>query len=204
MLHSLAIGYKMIKGAVGYIRFPEQKSSWGGPFNGQRHRLTIFHELSEIYRFKTIVETGTYRGTTTQFFASLRHARVYTIEADAWNYGYCRARFSLNRHVNLLWGDSRASLHRLAQSGYLASPPFFYLDAHWTDDLPLAEELEIIFTNWPDAAVMIDDFKVEGDARYEFDDYGDGQRLCIEYILTIINKFKTAVYFPSMEGENET
>lgn len=54
---------------------------------------------------------------------------------------------------------------------------FAYLDAHWGEDLPLAEKLEIVFSWDSDAIVMIDDFQVPDDPGYAYDDYGPGKAL---------------------------
>jgi hypothetical protein len=34
-----------------------------------------------------------------------------------------------------------------------------YLDAHWGDDLPLLDELEIVLKAKPEALILIDDFE---------------------------------------------
>jgi hypothetical protein len=60
--------------------------------------------------------------------------------------------------------------------------PFIYLDAHWEEDLPLREELEIIREAWDRAIVMIDDFAVPGDPGYGYDDYGSGKALEQDYL----------------------
>lgn len=49
-----------------YLR-PNLKDSLGGPFNGQQFRQTIFLELLSTFQFEAIIETGTYRGNTTDF-----------------------------------------------------------------------------------------------------------------------------------------
>src|SRR5262249_13055811 len=85
-----------------------------------------------------------------------------------------------------------------------AKPIFFYLDAHWEDALPLRAELEVILATWSDAIVMIDDFQVEGDAQYGFDDYGDNKQLSLSYIKEIIDKFKPTLFFPSVSGRMES
>jgi hypothetical protein len=199
----LAIPFAAVKGFAGYFRFPNQRDSWGGPFNGQRHRTKMFHELQQKFNFRTIVETGTFRGTTTELFASVPGAQVYTVEAHPWGYGYCRARFFRHSNVTVMLGDSRVALRALSLC-VLSAPIFFYLDAHWNDDLPLADELEIIFGNWDDAIVMIDDFKVEGDHNYAFDDYGGGKALCIDYIRPVIREYNPLLYFPAVRAEEET
>ena len=88
----------------------------------------------------SIVETGTYRGTTTTFFAA-SGLPVFTIEARARNYGYAKARLRHLENVRLIHGDSRTALLELLQSANAlpeAGIPFVYLDAHWKEDLPLA------------------------------------------------------------------
>jgi hypothetical protein len=51
---------------------------------------------------------------------------------------------------------------------------FVYLDAHWNDDLPLAEELEIVFGACPNAIVMIDDFNVWVRLHRHYNSVGGG------------------------------
>ena len=201
---SLAVPSKVAKGMIGYLSFPDQKAALGGPFNSQRHRLKIFWELQKAFGVRTIVETGTFRGTTTNFFSSVPHVHVYTVESDPWSYGYCLLRFLCKRNVTVLRGDSREQIRRLMKSGKLARPMFFYLDAHGNDDLPLRGELEIILSALPDAIVMIDDFQVEGDTEYAFDDYGETKRLSLRDLKEIIERFDPEVFFPSLSGKLET
>ena len=60
-----------------YLR-PHLKDSLGDPFNGQQFRQTIFLELFSAFQFKSIIETGTYRGNTTEFMATKSQLPVYT------------------------------------------------------------------------------------------------------------------------------
>jgi hypothetical protein len=48
-------------------------------------------------------------------------------------------------------------------------PTLFYLDAHWEEYLPLRDELQLIYNNFPRAVVLVDDFKVDDDLGYGFD-----------------------------------
>jgi hypothetical protein len=82
------------------------------------------------------------------------------------------------------------------------SKVFFYLDAHWQEHLPLAEELEIIFTSWREAVVMVDDFKVPG-SDYAYDDYGPGKALTLEY-LDRLRHLELTPFFPAVPSELET
>ena len=80
----------------------------------------------------------------------------------------------------------------------------FYLDAHWDVDLPLAEEIDLVFSNWSEAVVLIDDFQVADDTGYGFDDYGFGKALTMAYISTMQDKFELKVFFPTSPSSQET
>ena len=196
------ISIKVAKGMVGYFRFPEQRAEWGGPFNGQEFRMRIFRELHRTYGFNTVIETGAYRGVTTAFLADETGGKVRTVEAEPWSYGYCRCRFLLHRRISAEFGDSRKFLEHVGASS--SEPSFFYLDAHWGDDLPLRDELEQILTRWDTPVIMIDDFKVPDDAHYGFDDYGKDRTLALDYIEPAIEKFRPSVFFPAARGAEET
>jgi hypothetical protein len=76
-----------------------------------------------------------------------------------------------------------------------------YLDAHWNDDLPLAEEIEIVFGVCPNAIVMIDDFKVPFD---DDDDYGTSKSLTAELIEPIVAARSLQLFYPSTPSVHET
>ena len=80
---------------------------------------------------------------------------------------------------------------------------FFYLDAHWNDDLPLAEELETILSHCSAAVVMIDDFQVPFDAGYGHDDYGFGKALTSGYIASVVSGYRLRVLYPSTPSAEE-
>jgi hypothetical protein len=84
------------------------------------------------------------------------------------------------------------------------SPLFAYLDAHWNADLPLAEELEIIFSRRPEAVVMVDDFEVPGDVGYSYDDYGPNKALDADYIAPVVARHYLERFYPSTPSEAET
>jgi predicted O-methyltransferase YrrM len=193
-------------GELGYFCAPQGGDAWGGPFNGQERRQEIWVSLVAALGPTSIVETGTYRGTTTAFFAATG-LPVFTIEAQARNYGYAKARLRHLENVHLIHGDSRAALVRLFSSGNIlpeAGSPFVYLDAHWKDDLPLADELDVVFSFRPDALVMVDDFEVPGDAAYGFDNYGPGKVLTASYIQAVAQKRDLIAFYPRASGADET
>jgi hypothetical protein len=194
-----------LAGVLEFFFRPQTRESWGGPFNGQVQRFKQVRDIFEQIRPDVVIETGTYRATSTIALAGLTQAPVYTIEASRKQWGYSMARLLLRRQVTLLKGDSRRHIAALAAS--LATEklvPFFYLDAHWGSDLPLAEELSLIFSPPWDPVVMVDDFKVDGDPGYTYDDYGPGKTLDLDYISPAVTQFGLQVYFPSAAAANET
>lgn len=163
------------------ITQPGVLSSWGGPLNGQRERQRIVRDLARHLDFETVVETGTFRGTSTEFLASVTGAEVHTVESSPRNYEFARRRFVGRSAIHPVRGDSRSFLRQLSSSAGDAAT-LFYLDAHWHDDLPLRDELEIIAGAWRRAVVLVDDFQVPGDPGYGYDDYGPGKALTADYL----------------------
>jgi predicted O-methyltransferase YrrM len=155
---------------------PSFRASWGGPLNGQEERRAVVRAIAGTIAVDRVLETGTYRGTSTEFFRSVFGVPVETVEADPRFHGYSRRRLEFDRLVTVALGDSRAFLSDAARS-HADETVFIYLDAHWDRDLPLREELQIIHGGWSHAVVMIDDFAVPGDPGYHYDDYGDGKAL---------------------------
>jgi hypothetical protein len=195
-----------ILGAIDYWRHPEMRGSWGGPFNGQRARAAIFLSLIAKIKPRVLIETGTYRGTTTEFMARTG-LPIFTVESQARNYGFSRARFFRRRQVSVRRGDSRQALREwidgpLRDLG--RDTVFVYLDAHCDADLPLAEELDLVFNHWPAAVVMIDDFEVPFDTGYGHDRYKTGESLNQHYIGREISKHDLQTFYPSAPAEQET
>jgi hypothetical protein len=190
-------------GRLDYLLKPRLRRSWGGPLNGQNFRRRIYSDLIKKINFEAIVETGTYLGTTTEFFAA-SGLPVYSVEANPRFYAYSSLRFSLRRdRVHLYQGDSVKFLRSLAaDKDFPKSNPFFYLDAHGQEHLPLREELEIILTHWREAVVMIDDFEVPG-TDYGYDDYGAGKTLNMSY-LEPLQYLQLHAFFPAVEAKHET
>ena len=192
-------------GMLDYHEFPELRESWGGPFNGQAHRRQMFAEIVEACKPAAIVETGTFRGVTTEFMAKFSRVPVHTVESSYRQFGYARERFKDLANVHLVQGDSRRFLMELFGANELPRGCiFFYLDAHWGEDLPLAEELNLIFEACAEAIVMIDDFKVPGDAGYAYDDYGPCKALTADYIAELTHKFSLAHFYPATPSSQET
>jgi hypothetical protein len=191
-----------VAGAIDLLR-PTLAQGLGGPFNGQKRRVEAVREMFARVQFNSIIETGTYRATTTLFLRPLSAAPIATIEADSRYYHYARMRL-LRRHVTVFRGDSATVLRSLAsEPPWNRSPAFFYLDAHWLEALPLPAELEIIASEWSDFVALVDDFRVPGDAGYGYDDYGPGRALEPSILAPLAGR-QVVVYWPSARSAFET
>jgi len=188
-----------------YHRNPERGLAWGGPFNGQAQRVQTFKSIVALVQPAIIIETGTYLGTTTELMADTG-LPVYTIERDPRNFGFARARLRQKPNVMLRLGDSRTELRALFD-GPLRSARgekvFVYLDAHWDADLPLCEEVDIVFHCCPAAMIMIDDFQVPDDPGYGYDDYGSDKALTPAYIARSVARHQLSTFYPSTTSVSE-
>ena len=165
------------------LLFPSYRAVSVGSLNGQQERRKIVQDIAAATPFDRVIETGTFRGNSSAFFAETFNAPVTTVEVNKRFYTYSKLRLRHASHVEVALGDSRSLLKKLAsRPGASGETVFFYLDAHWGDEVPLREELQIITMAWPRAVVMIDDFQVPGDSGYAFYDGGPDKRLVIEYL----------------------
>jgi hypothetical protein len=159
-----------------------RKAPWPGfgePFNGQAVRLGTVRGLIAEFSPDAFIETGTFLGFTTRFFAG-NGVPVHTIEVDPRFYVAARVRLTFNPDVRVVRGNSRDALAELARTASFARP-FAYLDAHWWDDLPLTDEVRTIFGRWADALIVIDDMRVPDDHGYGFDEH-HGVPLALELL----------------------
>lgn len=187
-----------VAGQIDLLR-PSFAAAWGGPLNGQEHRRAIVRALARAVDFDRVLETGTYRGTSTEFFAAVFGTPVDTVEGNLRNFTFSSRRLGAQPKVTVHLGDSRSFLRSLSATS--SEAVFIYLDAHWEEDLPLREELEIIRATWPRAVVMVDDFQVPGDSGYTYDDYGPGKALVESYLPPLEG---WALHYPSLVATKET
>jgi hypothetical protein len=189
-------------GTVEYHLEPARLDSWGGPFNGQCFRQLIYIDLLNACGFDAIAETGTFRGTTTVFLCQNSNgAPVYSSEINPRFFEVARRRLRSIKNLHLYNLDSRVFLSKLKLPRNAKA--FFYLDAHWRDDLPLAEEIAFIVQHFDTFAIMIDDFEVPGDDGYSFDDYGPHKRLSLrDFPFHLDNR--VIARFPSRPSSRES
>lgn len=183
---------------------PEARGLALNSLNSQERRREIVQELARAIRFDRVLETGTYRGSSTAFFAAVFPAPIHTVESNQRLFASSRLRLRLRPRVRVEFGDSRAFLRRMADlPSARTDAVFIYLDAHWEDDLPLADELRIVAQSWTRCVVMIDDFEVPGDSGYGYDDYGPGKALTEDYLPVRVLKGWSLSY-PSASSAHET
>jgi len=109
----------------------------------------------------TFVEGGTYTGGTALLMSDFFH-KVYTIEKSDDMYEIANKNIDARHNITLLKGDTREHLEKIVSEN---NNLLFWLDAHWScgltygenDECPLIQELEIIFAQQKNFAILIDD-----------------------------------------------
>jgi hypothetical protein len=182
---SLSLVAHLSPRAAAYLEWCQEplRRAYRDAMNRQRGRQEIVRRIFCVLNPAAVIETGTYRGATTEFLSHLTSAPVYSVELKRRYFEYAKMRFAEIGGVTLELGDSRSFLRKLSADARVPKQRvFFYLDAHWETDVPLREELLTIAEHWSESVIMIDDFQVADDEGYGFDDYGPGKRLTLEYL----------------------
>jgi hypothetical protein len=185
------------------LAFPSLGLVGAKPFNGQINRMEIFREILEVCDISMVVETGCCRGSTTEYMARNFSGKVYSCEVDRRYFEYSARRLKDLANVELQLIDSRQLLRQLFK---LPLPKdqaiFYYLDAHWNEDLPLLGEISLALDSEMPAVIMIDDFEVPFDQGFGYDIYGK-TKLC----LGLLSGFRDRMghsYFPARPAGTET
>jgi len=173
-------------------------------FNGQAGRKRIFEALARELRFDCLVETGTFLGNTAGWMHHVSRLPVFSSEINPRFHLLARKRLAPFHGIQLELSHSVDFLAKLAASPLKDKLVFFYLDAHWYRDLPLATELRIISDGWRRFVIMVDDFEVPRDEGYGFDDYGFGRSLTVGAFRSHFERLSLATYFPTLPFELET
>lgn len=185
------------------LSFPHVQASWGGPFNGQEGRCRLFTDMLAALSPAAIIETGTFRGTTTEFIANNFSGPILSCEIEERWFIQAAAKLASFSQVKIELKDSRTFLTDTLPTLPQDRPVVFYLDAHWSEDLPLQQEINLILAGCPKAVVMIDDFAVPFDDGYKFDNYGPGKVLCISLLRRLPN-LPSYIFFPTLPSAMET
>src|SRR5689334_18851203 len=100
-------------GCADYWLRPGLGAQYGGPCNDGRARARLCEQLSALGGVQAVVETGTYRGTTTLFLAQVFHAPVHSVEINPRFHYHAWLRTRRVANVRLALGDSRQFLRAL-------------------------------------------------------------------------------------------
>jgi hypothetical protein len=172
-------------------------------FNGQRVRRSLVTEVLQNMKPSCIIETGTFVGETTGFFAKFG-IPVISSEISAPLFYAAKQRLAKFKNVKLMLCDSRVLFRNIISDNFNNKPAFIYLDAHWLDDLPLLEEIRLIDANWDKYIILIDDFQVPSDSGYGYDKYSNKRILNLSYISEYLANKPIMVFFPSGPSSRET
>jgi hypothetical protein len=176
---------------------------WG--MNRQFVRTLILLKLLSGLETDAFFETGTNLGRTCFLIASQTKLPIYSSEVNRDCLRSARRLlFPFGRRVHLFNEDSVGFLKRVLGAKRFRSP-FFYLDAHWSANLPLREEISAILCDCPNFVIMVDDFVVPNDPGFGYDVY-NGVPLDLTLVQdTLVNSMvKVSVWFPSYYSELET
>ena len=172
--------------------------------NMQEGRQRMVLRLIDLANSTAIIETGTYLGVTSKFLAAHTSVPIFTAEVNPEFHREATSSLAGSANVHPKLADSRTALREWsADDAVPKANVLFYLDAHWHEDLPLADELSLIAEFWRESLVLIDDFEVPDDPGYMFDDYGPGKRLCLDIVPTELHGSWTPL-FPTLPGREET
>jgi hypothetical protein len=84
---------------------PQQKPWWARPMNSQSARCALARQIIKDCKIARIIETGTFFGTTTEFFAAFG-LPVVTVELNPAHAAQSRERLKTLKNVRLLEMDS--------------------------------------------------------------------------------------------------
>ncbi|MGB8852067.1 MAG: hypothetical protein WCC69_00690 [Pirellulales bacterium] len=139
--------------------------------------IDVVRKLQVDLLLRTFVETGTYEGDTSLLMSHFFES-VYTCDIEDHNKPI---EFMLRRNLRFAVADSRRFLESIKT--HVSDRTFFFLDAHWYDDVPIREELAWVFANSHRPVVAIDDF----DTKLGVDVYSfQGQNLDMDLIAPLV------------------
>lgn len=135
--------------------------------NGVSHLVKQKHliSLAKKNNLKTLVETGTYLGDML-FMLDEYFDVLYSIELSDFYYQKAKKRFSKNKKIRLLHGDSSEELANVVEQ--LNEPTLFWLDGHYSGgktalgklECPIYDELNQVFKSPFKHTIVVDDARL--------------------------------------------
>lgn len=145
-------------------------SDGGGPFGFDIHFALEVDYLINSAGCDAFIETGTNTGDTTDYVSKqYPNISIVSSEIEPTFYSLASVRLKDRENVSLHLASSEQIMKQY-RTRYKC--PFYYLDAHWNDYWPLADEIRSIERG----IVCVSDFFIGEDARggetfYGFDSY---------------------------------
>lgn len=139
-----------------------------GAFNQDIHLCQKFIDIKSHNDLDTVVETGTYHGVTTEWFAQ-NFNKVYTVECNEAYYKEALGRISKYQNIKHYLMDSPLFLEKILTE-IDDNKTIIFLDAHWYTN-PVLNELEAIKRSGKKPILSIHDFKVPNRPDFGFDVY---------------------------------
>jgi hypothetical protein len=149
---------------------------------------SAFELVGKEIKTTSIVETGTFMGYSTSLMAEqFPQTPIFTSEINPINFKKSSHNLKDFKNIKVYKGTSPKFLEYLIKEKKLGEIPLFFLDAHWLDNWPLEDEMEIITNKIKKAVILIDDFKIPNDDRFAYDKYGN-KECSLELIKPRMNK----------------
>jgi hypothetical protein len=143
-----------------------------GAFNEDIHMGAKFTEIRDNFNLNTVIETGTYHGVTTEWFAN-HFDNVYTVECNEVYHKEANERISQYKNIKSYLQDSPDFLKDVLGSDKIKSDKtIIFLDAHWYTN-PVLNELIAIKNSGKKPILAIHDFKVPNRPEFGYDIYPD-------------------------------
>lgn len=141
----------------------------------QEEKWDIIDSVRKNHRVSILVESGTFLGDTVEHFKD-KFEQVYSIELQPDLHSAAQQRFSADKNITLICGDSGQMMKDVL--GELSVPAVFWLDGHYssefwldgkfiktargTKDTPIEEELKKVLAAQIPHLILIDDARLFG------------------------------------------
>jgi hypothetical protein len=139
-------------------------------FNEDHFMSEKFLDIKNKYTLDTVIETGTYHGVTTEWFAH-NFDKVYTVECSQPYYEEAQKRIGSYSNVHSYLKDSPVFLKEIL-STIQDNKTIIFLDAHWYTN-PVLNELDAIKESGKKPIIAIHDFMVPDHPEFGYDIYPD-------------------------------
>ena len=162
----------------------------GGAFNEDYYMESKFLDIKEKYNLDTVIETGTYHGITTEWFAK-NFVNVYTVECNEVYYEKAKEKIGSYPNISSHLQDSPVFLKEVLPL-VNDSKTIIFLDAHWYTN-PVLNELVAIKESGKKPILAIHDFMVPDHPEFGYDIYTEQG---IVYNWEWIEKYIEDIYGP--------